>query len=382
MKIAWMHSHFQNWMGGHKYVFEIVRQLKKNHQVEVFASTASDYSRNQFKSQDVKLTTVNFTSTYNPLYWLILPVMIALESAKLKNLTKDADVIITSYFPSHLWAEKIGRPYFQICYEPLAFFYDNDLISSYPLLIRYFLNVMKKLYAGADKKALLKAEKCFTLSVFNKKWTETVYGRDDIKVLYEGVDADFFRPKYDKKLSERYRNKKIIFHTTDFTKTKGTDILINSLPPVIEKFPETVLLISSTIKNSIEKNKLLKKAGKLGIFGNVIFLGYVDHRLLPAYYSIAKVVVQPSRFQSMSLAVKEAMACQTPVITSLEGKEQFSSGSAGYLVDVNNISDLTENILRILSAENSAKSMGEKGRQIVKEKFSWDAVSNKILSNL
>jgi len=35
-KLAWVHSHFYNWMGGTKFILEVVKRLKKDMDVEIF----------------------------------------------------------------------------------------------------------------------------------------------------------------------------------------------------------------------------------------------------------------------------------------------------------------------------------------------------------
>jgi glycosyltransferase involved in cell wall biosynthesis len=78
----------------------------------------------------------------------------------------------------------------------------------------------------------------------------------------------------------------------------------------------------------------------------------------------------------MSLSVKEAMACGTPVVTSLEGYEQTADGDAGYLVDPRNSVGLGEAIARILINPELATCMGQRGREITASRFSWDSVAS------
>lgn len=379
MKILWLHSHFLNWMGGHKYVFEVTKRFSKDHQVTVCTSVASDYAKKQFQTINVPLHTVNFLSTNNPLYWFFLKQMINYEVSKLRVFANSADVIITSYFPAHLWAKKLNKPYIQICFEPLAFFYDQKFLSGYAFPIRLFYRSMKALYNRLDKEALLAAKSVLTLSKFNKDWIKSVYGRKDIGVVYEGVDTDFFKPTKNKTLQKKYSGKRIILHSTDFTPTKGTDLLVNSLPKVVKRFPNLLLLITSTLGN-LKKMEFL--ADKLGVRKNIVFLGNVDYLLLPAYYTLADVVVQPTRGQSMSLTVKEAMACEKPVITGLEGREMIQDGEEGFLVNSINKEALSSAIIKILKNRRLSLQMGKKGRKIIKEKFSWDKVSDSILKSI
>jgi len=381
MKIAWLHSHFLNWMGGHKYIFEVTKRLAKEHEIIVLTSIASKYAQVQFDSINIPLKTLNCCSTNDPLYWLFLPAMVKKEVENLKRIC-NTDVVIASYFPANLWAMELKKPYLQICYEPLAFFYDHRFLQEYSLPVRVFLKIMKLLYQNWDKEALLTAKKVITLSEYNRNWIVDCYGRDDIVVNYEGVDINFFKPRRNNHLDKKYKGLKIIFHSTDFTPIKGTDILIRTLPLVLGKVPNLRVLISSTLSNQSEKGKMIKLAKKLDIESYFEFLGFIDYALLPSYYSLADIVVQPSRGQSMSLTVKEAMACETPIITCVEGREQTKDGDAGFLVDINDRQTLANRIIKILSNNKLSKNLGKRGREIINDKFTWDHVSLIIEENL
>ncbi len=64
------------------------------------------------------------------------------------------------------------------------------------------------------------------------------------------------------------------------------------------------------------RTSLQGMAKQLGIAQRTTFLPFVEPRDLPALYSAAAVVVQPSREEGFGLPVIEAMACGTPVVCS------------------------------------------------------------------
>jgi glycosyltransferase involved in cell wall biosynthesis len=170
----------------------------------------------------------------------------------------------------------------------------------------------------------------------------------------------------------------VIFHSTDFTKIKGTEFLFRAMPIVKKNVPNVKLLISTTLTNKRVKQTLLNYAKINGFADNIEFLGFLDYKLMPIYLSLADVVVQPSIGQSMNLTIKESMSCGTPVVTSLEGSEQFKDSTAGYLVDPEKTSELGDKIVRLLKNKDLGEKMGVKGRNIIRSKFSWGAVYRKI----
>jgi phosphatidylinositol alpha-1,6-mannosyltransferase len=234
---------------------------------------------------------------------------------------------------------------------------------------------MRSFYRKWDLVATRSARRVLTLSQFNRDWIKRVYGRDDAVLTYEGVDTKFFRPAYYAPVRAAHPGDNIILHSTDFTKIKGTEYLIRALPIVKRVIPDAKLLVTHTLSNPKRQLDVERLALLLGVSDMVDFIGRVDYQLLPAYYTRASVVVQPSINQSMSLSVKEAMACGIPVITSLEGYEQTNDGDAGLLVDPRDTHALGQALVRILSDKALAKRMGRRGREIVSTRFSWDTVA-------
>jgi glycosyltransferase involved in cell wall biosynthesis len=380
MKIVWLHSHFLNWMGGHKFVYEVVKRLNKKHDITLYTSIASQYSIDNFRQANIKFQILNNLSTGNPFYWLLLPYFIHKEVKRLKPLIVDADLVISSYFPANIWAYMTGKPHLQVCYEPLSFFYDEEFLSGYSLPVRMFFKFMKTLYGTWDKKAVLNAKGIVTLSQFNRKWINDIYGIDNVSISYEGVDTNLFKSSPNSNLQKKYKGYSIIFHSTDFTYTKGTDLLIKVLPKIRDAVPNVKLLITYTQNNLLGKAKIINLAKSLMVLENLELLGFVEYNLLPAYYSISDVVVQPSRLQSMSLSVKEGMSCGVPIVTCCEGWEQTKDGEAGFLVDTRDSNILAEKIIKLLKNKKLRLVMGAKGEKIIREKFSWESVAGKIES--
>ena len=380
--VYWCHSHFLNWLGGSTYILEVAKRLNKRYNVTIVADKFSLDSKNKFKSVGIEILSLSGFSTNNYLYWLFLPCFIVLDWFRLRKIVKAGDIVITSMFPMNVVALLLSsNKHVQLCYEPYALFYDKNYINGFPLLNRLFMKLAKFLYSWLDIMAMRDADTVLTLSDFNRKWIRKVYDRDSV-VVYEGVNTNFFRRTSSKDLENKYSKHKVLFHSTDFTRIKGTEYLFRALPSIQKAVPDVKLLISSTIQNNLEKERLLKFVTENNIGGSVKFLDFVPFDQLPAYLSLAKVIVQPSMGQSMSLTVKEAMSCSTPVVTSTEGGEQFRDGEAGYLVDSTDSRKLAEKVVKLLKNDKIAKNMGINGAGIIKRKFCWDAVCEKIESQI
>lgn len=384
INILWLHPHFLNWMGGHRYIYEVSRRLVKKYNMNVvlYSGAISDYAKNEFLNAGIKIKTFLGLSTNSPFYWLLMPLFLNIEKYYLRQEAKNYSVLISSMFPMNALANSLSKKTIQLCYEPFAFFHDRNFIAGLPFFKKIFVKFSEPFYARWDIGQTIRSKKVLTISKFNKYWLESIYKRKDIKVVYEGVDTIFFKRIKTNPLKDKYRGRQIIFHSTDFTGIKGTQYLIYALQHIIKKFPKLLLLISYTIDNKRERRRMELLAKKLRVEKNIKYLGVVKLKDLPLYYGLAEVVVQPSIKQSMSMSVKEAMACERPTVTCLEGKEQYKDGEAGFLVDPKNEMQLANKVIKLLGNSHLRRDFGKKGKEIVEKKFSWESVADKFYKNI
>jgi glycosyltransferase involved in cell wall biosynthesis len=89
------------------------------------------------------------------------------------------------------------------------------------------------------------------------------------------------------------------------SKEKGTDELAEIYAGIKAQIPKLKLVVAGTGPDEA----FLKEA-----IPDAIFLGWVAHDKLPQIYSSADLLILPSRFDTFSLVVLEALSCGLPVI--------------------------------------------------------------------
>lgn len=373
-------------MWGTKFILEVVKRLKQKVEVEVFIQNWNPKIIKKFTDEWIKVHNLHSLSTNKSLFWLFLPFFCKKHADTLQHQMQigEFDTVITSMFPMNYIATRLkGLKIYQYCYEPFAFFWDKEMISNFWFFHRCIFYVLKILYWRFDKTWVSFPKQIFTLSNVTREQIKHVYWRESI-ITYEGVDTDFFKPTKNKAIFEKYKNYNIIFHTTDFTPIKRTDVIFDLLPDIVKKIPNVKVLISSTVVDEKEIKRYTKSMEKIGLKNHFEFLGFINYDELPVYYTLAKILLQPSVNQPQSLPVKEALACWTPVIRGYAKEVEFNEqDKVWFCIDINDRKLLLEKIIEGLNYDEiTRKEISMRARNLVMEKFTWESVTNKIYFNL
>lgn len=147
---------------------------------------------------------------------------------------------------------------------------------------------------------------------------------------------------------------------------KGAYDLIDAIPFVVEKFKDVkfVFVGPSTIGF-----KLKKKRSKFR--RNIIDLGILKGKHKVEIFNCCEIFAMPSSIDAFGIAYLEAMACGKPVIAAEreQSKEIIENGKNGFLVKFNSPKELADRIIYLLENERERIEMGNRGREIVKEKY-------------
>lgn len=218
----------------------------------------------------------------------------------------------------------------------------------------------------------------FSLSEFSKKDISESYliPKSKIRVTYAGVDDSFFLSK-NKKESKNQLSLIFVGRLNGPHGQKGVDILLKAIPLIIKEH-NIMLNIIGTGSRANEYKKLAKD---LKVDNYVKFLGFVEHKKLPEYYANADLFVFPSRRESFGLVLVEAMAAGLPVVSTRVGAipEVVKDGETGILVPPNNPQKFAEAVNFLLDHPDKMQIMGMKGKERVKEYFTWDKVAKRVL---
>jgi glycosyltransferase involved in cell wall biosynthesis len=203
-----------------------------------------------------------------------------------------------------------------------------------------------------------------------------------IKRIFFGVDTKKFSPE--KKNLNLFKSKfeasgeKFIIYLRGFDPVYNTDTLIESIPLVLEKYPNVKFLLAG----GGEQLESIKQKVSSSFFNDrVIFLGRIPNDELPSYVATSDVYVSTSLSDSgIAASTAESMACGTPVISTDCGDIRLwiEDEICGYVIEKENPTMLADRIVSLLENETTRKQFGARCREIIVSKQDYYKEMNKM----
>jgi len=150
----------------------------------------------------------------------------------------------------------------------------------------------------------------------------------------------------------------------------NSDIILESIPEVLAKFPNTLFLFVSGVGGPAEWERHQARARELGVLEHIRWAGHIDWKQMPWYYSASDVMLSIKTADSCPNCMLEAMAAEVPVVMSdtKQNREWVEDAVNGYLVEPRNSTLVAERVNEVLSNSNKiADTFAEISLQRVKE---------------
>lgn len=180
------------------------------------------------------------------------------------------------------------------------------------------------------------------------------------------------------------KDQKIILTVGRLVKRKGVDMAIKSLSKVCNKVSDILYVIVGSgpyekeLKNLVKKFKLEDK---------VRFEDRVEDKVLPYYYAACDIFCMPSRFvkeegsvEGFGIVYLEASLYGKPVIGGKTGgvEDAVIDGETGLLVDPENVNEIAQALIKLLTDQELSNKLGVQGRERVLREFDWDKQIEKV----
>ncbi len=213
------------------------------------------------------------------------------------------------------------------------------------------------------------------------------YPQEKIRVSWNGVDEKKYNmDAMDKQKVHDYRtglglkeNEKMILFTGRLTWVKGIDNLVQALPSILTKAPDTKLVIlgrgemADTINTLTNQLKLHEKI--------VLVDRWVSEEERLLLYASSDVVCAPSRYEPFGIISLEAMGMKKPTVVGNGGlREAVLDGKTGFYCDPESPESIAGALTKILLDPELAREFGENGRKRVEKLFTWDKIAEDTIA--
>lgn len=206
---------------------------------------------------------------------------------------------------------------------------------------------------------------------------------ESVTVVPNGVEPSLLVPgpgpeeKLSKLRALDLEGKQIVVAVARFSPEKGLDRLIRAMPLVKRQVPDSALLL---VGDGRERPRLERLAEELGVRDRIRFAGSVPPPEVKHHLGLASVFALPSRVEGLGSSFLEAMACGLPIVAGPVGgiPDFLEDGKTGLFCEPENPASLSEKIVRLLRDDALASRLGRAGWQLVRERYQWDAASERI----
>ncbi len=218
------------------------------------------------------------------------------------------------------------------------------------------LKIMMTIYKTRISKTICVSQKA-------RNHLESIVGKCDATVIYNGVDTSFYNPE----LSTPYRKgEPQLLFVSVLRPYKKTGIIIDAMPELLKKYPKAHLQI---VGDGEDYPRLKQKIKDLGLEKSVEMTGKISDEELRLRYSSSDMYVSASTNEHCPVPPFESMACGKPIVLSdLEShREILNASHAGLTFSSTDPLDICRKIEEVYE---NRKSFSELALQYAK-KHDW-----------
>jgi glycosyltransferase involved in cell wall biosynthesis len=198
--------------------------------------------------------------------------------------------------------------------------------------------------------------------------------RSRLKVVYNAVSSRFFDPVTAEGLriiaKLGLQDRPFILVPGGLHFRKNAELILEAWPLIREQCPEISLVIANHCAP-----QYLERARSLA--PSLVLAGFLEEEELCAIYNAAQLVWFPSRYEGFGLPVVEAMACNTPVVTSNTTSLPEVAGSAAVLVSPDRPSEHVDAIAGLLADSAACERMRRAGCIRARD-FTWERSAQQL----
>jgi len=344
------------------------------HEVYVFAPTCPGYKddeKNIFRIESLKLPSQEE-------YRMALPIF----NKKSLEVIKELDIIHTHYpfimgnygslFADiyNIFADIYNKPL-----KPVVFTYHTQY-EKYTHYIPFEQGITKKFTKWMVKDYANKCDCVIAPSESIRKMLLNQGIKSRIEVVPTGINLDVFGNPNRKIIRKKYNlglEQKLLLYAGRIAKEKNLEFLINSFKLVLNKKPNTYLIL---VGRRTKKSYLIDLIKELHLETKVFMVGHSN--AVQNYYGAADLFVFSSVSETQGLVLVEAMAAGIPVVAvDSPGVRDVVNGKNGFMVQ-DSIRDFSEKVIKVLDDDKLREKMSQNARKTASS-YSIQKMSKRML---
>lgn len=203
--------------------------------------------------------------------------------------------------------------------------------------------------------------------------------RQKITVHMLGVDTAF-RPLAAEDIASARKKLDLphdfILFVGTFEPRKNIGGLIDAYQRLLVELPDAPPLVLAGRRGWLADD-LFARVEALDLNSHILWREDVPQNLLPALYNAASILAAPSYYEGFGLTALEAMACGTPTIVANRSSLPEVTGDTGLLVNPDDIDDIADGLLRLLTDSDLASQSRSAGLRRA-AKFTWHETATTV----
>jgi glycosyltransferase involved in cell wall biosynthesis len=409
MRVAMIHTPFQNRTGGERQILRLAIELQKmGHEVEIFTNFVNRNTYPKFFDQ-VKINVVPYPLAGKvPPQWVpeMIPATTPRTSSKQtekagffsKKWSRARKLLLGQYYVNHIpymlalgrkipkefdiinnhnfvteWAGFVAKnrlkvPLVWMCNEPPYWFFAPDKSR--------FRNINWPVWELIDRAAVDYVDEIMVLSHVSEGYVRKAYDRSST-IVRTGVDVELLQNATGQSLREKYNlhDSFVLLFVGGSIYARRSDI-IRALA-ILTKKHEHIKLIIDTPR---DREMLASLATELGLKDKVILLNSKTDQELAEVYATSDCFIYPSSASPWGLVVTEAMAAAKPVIISKQvgTSEIITNFDNGIVIDDATPERIAEQVTLLLENPKLRRKLGENAYKYVKENLSWRKYAERV----
>jgi len=158
---------------------------------------------------------------------------------------------------------------------------------------------------------------------------------------------------------------------------KGHEYLLAAAPDIVTADPRVKFLL---VGDGVRRRELENEVIRLGLDRHFLFVGLAPPHEVPRYVGCMDALVHLSLREGLARALPQALAAGKPAISfDIDGaSEVVKNDETGFLLAPKDVEGLKRAVIRLLQDRSLAASMGTRGRELVREKFSQETMVRQI----